>query len=208
MSELKQLIRQGEGLHLDFKFRIDDQKKIAKTLAAFANSEGGKLLVGVKDNGKIVGVNPEEEYYMVEGAAQMNCQPPVSFTSDVWQEGHHLVLIVEVPKSDVRHKARGEDKRWRTYYRVKDNTVAGNKVLDKLWAHRRGSLEKPNSFSDSELEIIKLIQLNERIRISKLYRDSGFKKGDVDRILAALIHWELVGFEFMEDSIYYYLRQE
>ena len=64
MSELKRLIAEGEGVQLDFKFRIDDQKKIARTLSAFANTEGGKLLIGVKDNGKINGVNPEEEYYL------------------------------------------------------------------------------------------------------------------------------------------------
>ena len=206
MSEISELIRQGEGLHLDFKFRIDDQKKIAKTLVAFANSEGGRLLVGVKDNGKIVGVNPEEEYYMVEGAAQMYCQPPVKFNTDVWQEGHHLILIVDIEKSIIRHKAKDDDNKWRTYYRVEDNTIAGNKVLDKLWTHTRGMLEKSNNLSDDELKIIKLIEANERVRISKLYRDSAFNKGDVDRILAALIYWGIVDFEFIEDGIYYYLR--
>ena len=49
---IQQLIAEGEHVHQDFKFAISDARKIAKSLSAFANTEGGRLLVGVKDNGK------------------------------------------------------------------------------------------------------------------------------------------------------------
>ena len=45
------LIAQGEHDHQDFKFQINDARKIARSLSAFANNDGGHLLVGVKDNG-------------------------------------------------------------------------------------------------------------------------------------------------------------
>ena len=66
---LEKLISEGEHVHQDFKFAISDARKIAKSLSAFANTEGGRLLVGVKDNGKIAGVRSEEELYMIEAAA-------------------------------------------------------------------------------------------------------------------------------------------
>lgn len=53
---IQQLIAKGEHVHQDFKFAISDARKIAKSLSAFANTEGGRLLVGVKDNGKIAGI--------------------------------------------------------------------------------------------------------------------------------------------------------
>ena len=59
---VKELIKQGEGLHLDFKFEISNVAKIARSLVAFANTDGGKLLIGVKDNGVIRGIKSEEEY--------------------------------------------------------------------------------------------------------------------------------------------------
>ena len=58
------LIAEGEHQQQDFKFEISDARKIAKTLSAFANTDGGRLLIGVKDNGKIAGVRSEEEKYM------------------------------------------------------------------------------------------------------------------------------------------------
>ena len=64
------LIAEGEHQQQDFKFEISDARKIAKTLSAFANTNGGRLLIGVKDNGKIAGVRSEEEKYMIEAAAQ------------------------------------------------------------------------------------------------------------------------------------------
>ena len=47
------LIAEGEHQQQDFKFEISDARKIAKTLSAFSNTDGGRLLIGVKDNGKI-----------------------------------------------------------------------------------------------------------------------------------------------------------
>ena len=46
------LIAEGEHQQQDFKFEISDARKIAKTLSAFANTDGGRLLIGVKDNVK------------------------------------------------------------------------------------------------------------------------------------------------------------
>ncbi|MCK4854687.1 MAG: ATP-binding protein, partial [Bacteroidales bacterium] len=60
---------------LDFKFEISDARKIARTLVAFSNTDGGKLLIGVKDNGKIAGIRSEEEYHMLEAAAELYCRP-------------------------------------------------------------------------------------------------------------------------------------
>ena len=66
---LHRLIAQGEHQQQDFKYEISDARKIARTLSAFANTDGGRLLIGVKDNGKIAGVRSDEEIYMVEAAA-------------------------------------------------------------------------------------------------------------------------------------------
>ena len=50
---IKSLISEGENLYQDFKYTINDSRKIAKSLSAFANTKGGRLLIGVKDNGPL-----------------------------------------------------------------------------------------------------------------------------------------------------------
>jgi predicted HTH transcriptional regulator len=85
-KELLQMISEGEHVHQDFKFAITDTKKIARSIAAFANTEGGRLLIGVKDNGKIAGVESDEEYYMIEAAANIYCKPAIPFMVKTWND--------------------------------------------------------------------------------------------------------------------------
>ena len=99
------LIAEGEHQQQDFKFEISDARKIAKTLSAFANTDGGRLLIGVKDNGKIAGVRSEEEKYMIEAAAQLYCVPEVEYTLQTYIVEGRQVLIVFVYRWPRAHSA-------------------------------------------------------------------------------------------------------
>ena len=67
---IKQLIFEGESVNLDFKKTITSCEKIAKTLVAFANNKGGRLLVGVLDNGTIKGV--KGRYFFLQAGYRAN----------------------------------------------------------------------------------------------------------------------------------------
>ena len=79
------LIAEGEHVEQDFKYEISDARKIARTLSAFANTQGGRLLIGVKDNGRIAGVRSDEEMYMIEAAAHLYCKPEVVVAMHVYK---------------------------------------------------------------------------------------------------------------------------
>ncbi|MBU1854896.1 MAG: ATP-binding protein, partial [Nanoarchaeota archaeon] len=53
-QEFDLILQEGEGLKVEFKQAFD--KSLAKEMAAFANSVGGRILLGVEDNGKIKGI--------------------------------------------------------------------------------------------------------------------------------------------------------
>ena len=95
----QKLIQQGEHQQLDFKFEVSDARKIARSMVAFANTDGGTLLIGVKDNGAIAGVRSEEEIYMIDAAATLYCKPEVKFSVKTWSELGKNVLEVNIPKS-------------------------------------------------------------------------------------------------------------
>ena len=69
------LIREGEHQQQDFKYRVSDACKLAKSVSAFANTDGGRLLIGVRDDGVLSGVRSEEEIYMMHQAAYKYCRP-------------------------------------------------------------------------------------------------------------------------------------
>jgi predicted HTH transcriptional regulator len=198
----------GEHVRQDFKFRIDDQRKIARTLCAFANTEGGSLLIGVKDNRKISGCNPEEEFHMIEGAASLYCQPPVEFKQKIWQEDFKLVLEIIVEKSDMApHRAKDDEGRWKPYIRIKDHTTAVNKILERVWQEKKKATSRPEKLEKEEIDFLKLIQQQGKLTLSKLYRLSGLPLRRVDRLLVLFICWNLVEMCFESDGIYYTAKE-
>jgi predicted HTH transcriptional regulator len=132
------LIEQGEHQQLDFKFEVSDSKKIARTLSAFANTDGGRLLIGVKDNGVIAGVRSEEEYYMIEAASQLYTKPAVPFTAQKWEIGGKIVLEVYIPPcEDGPYLAPDKQDEYKAYIRVNDENILANDVLVLAWEKRR-----------------------------------------------------------------------
>ena len=75
-SWLQMLIEQGEHQQQDFKYKVEDAPKLARSVSAFANTDGGRLLIGVRDDGFIHGVRSEEETFMMHAAAFKYCTPP------------------------------------------------------------------------------------------------------------------------------------
>ena len=113
---LYKLIEQGEHDQQDFKYCINDSKKIAKSLVAFANSKGGRLLIGVKDNGKIAGISSDEEFYMIESAAKIYSKPAIDFTTRQWQvEGKTVLEIGIEPGIEKPYFAKDENGKWLAY---------------------------------------------------------------------------------------------
>ncbi|MDE7407763.1 MAG: ATP-binding protein, partial [Muribaculaceae bacterium] len=91
---IHKLIDQGEHENQDFKYMISDARKIARSLSAFANHSGGRLLIGVKDNGTVAGVRNEEDVYMIETAAAIYCDPPQDVTFTAYKVDDSAVVVV------------------------------------------------------------------------------------------------------------------
>ena len=51
------LIKLGEGQQVEFKESFSADNEAIETLCAFSNSEGGTVLIGVSDDGKVVGAS-------------------------------------------------------------------------------------------------------------------------------------------------------
>ncbi len=156
------LIAEGEHEHQDFKFAITDAAKIAHSISAFANNDGGRLLVGVKDNGNIAGVRSEEDIYVIEQAASMYCQPPQEVKVTAFRvDNGAVVLRAEIDKATRRPVySKESDGTWRAYYRVKDENIVAHPVMVKAWKHVAES-EEGLVFSLSDTESALLDYLDE-----------------------------------------------
>lgn len=206
---IKKLIEQGEHQQLDFKFSITDSRKIARSLVAFANTEGGKLLVGVKDNGAIAGVRSDEEYYMIQAAAEVYSTPAVTFETRVWQVEGRTVLEIIIPKSeDPPHFVNEINNRLLSYVRVNDQNLLANSVMLKVWNKKKekttGTLIK---FTVTEELLLNYLDSFQTITLSKFCRLAHIKRQQAEDILVNFILLDIIVIVFTEKLIYYRLNE-
>jgi predicted HTH transcriptional regulator len=185
---IKILIAQGEHQQLDFKFEISDAKKIARSLVAFANTDGGRLLVGVKDNGVIAGVRSDEEVYMIETAAHIYCKPQVDFIVETHRVDGRMVLEVIVEKSIMRpHLAPGKENKWTAYLRVADENIVANNVIQKVWKRLMNPDGVYLKYTDAEKLLLTYIEQYGAVSFSKACRVAQVSKNKTENMLANLI---------------------
>jgi hypothetical protein len=201
-DHLHNLIDQGENQQLDFKFEISDSRKIARTLVAFANTDGGKLLVGVKDNGSIAGVRSEEEYYMVEAASTMYCVPEIKFQTREYNIQGRMVLEISVEKSSVKHKAPDKNNEMKYYVRVADQNLLAHPVQIRVWKLYDRENQTLFSIGENEHKVFNFIQLHKSTSYDLFRSSLPIPKRILDNILAYLIYFGIVATKLTEKAMY------
>jgi predicted HTH transcriptional regulator len=189
------LIREGEHQQQDFKYRITDASKLAKSVSAFANTDGGRLLIGIRDDGNISGVRSEEEIFMMHQAAYKFCNPEASIRFDTYHIDGRTIVIATVPPS-VRRPicALDEEGNRRAYIRIADENIVASPVHLAIWRE----LQKPQgimlTYDDEIRHLLSIMRgrqtLNQIVSLSRLPR---YK---VIGLLARLIRFNTIRWEY------------
>jgi len=206
---IKRLIAEGEHQTLDFKFEVSDFRKIARTLVAFSNTDGGRLLIGVKDNGAIAGVRSEEEYFMVDGAARIYCKPEVEFKVREWQVEGRKVVEVIIKRGDHKpYLAQDSEGNWIAYIRQDDQNFKANKILLKVWERQKRGYNTTVRFRGAERALLTYLEIHPIITVSKFRRLAGLSLNQAEKILLDFIMIELLRMEHTATSILFSLSPD
>jgi predicted HTH transcriptional regulator len=202
---IKKLIFEGEGVKLDFKKTITSCEKIARTMVSFANNKGGKLLIGVADDGTIKGVKSEdEERYMITRAAHMFIRPALEPTFEEVYVDDKLVLVVDTPPSDLKpHYALADDGKWWAYVRVKDKSVLASKIVLEVLKRSASDQGVLIEYSDNEKTLLSHLANSNRITIKECSELLKMGRRRTQRILVDLILSGLIRINTTEKEEYY-----
>ncbi|MFN0032323.1 MAG: helix-turn-helix domain-containing protein [Flavobacteriales bacterium] len=207
MPYIENKIAEGEHQRQDFKYAVNDSRKIAISLCAFANSDGGRLLIGVKDNGTVAGVKPDEEIHMVEAAAEVYCRPVVPFEHHLWKSDNRYVLEVIVePSADMPHYVIDADGNYKAYIRRADQNLPAGAVLMEVW--RGSEPDRPQKYFHTEKEkrIFNALQQHMRLTLSQLVRHTHIPRNVMIKLLARFIRWELIMLHYENDQQLFQLK--
>ena len=206
---IQKLVSEGEHIHQDFKFEISDARKIAKSLSAFSNTEGGRLLVGIKDNGKIAGIRSEEEIYMIEAAAGMYCKPPIEIDTKTYiAEGK---TILEVQINEIRNKpiyAIDEENKSKAYIRIKDENILASPVHLRMWQHSKRTEGTFVCFTDKEQQLLGTLKEKGQLTLNQCCKFCQINRTTICELLADFIRFGLVSPIFESHKFYFKLNEE
>lgn len=196
---LLSLIREGEHQQQDFKYRVANDCKLAKTVSAFANTDGGRLLIGVRDDGHLSGVRSEEEIYMMHQAAYKYCKPEASIKFDTYHVEGRTIVIATVPPSPNRPIcALDEEGSKRAYIRIADENIVASPVHLTLWREQQKPQGAIMTYNDTVRQLLNAIEgqrtLNQIVRSSRLSRPK------VIALLARLIRFGIVRWEYQSQQ--------
>ena len=203
-EQLLEWISEGEHQCQDFKYRVSDAAKLARSVSAFANTDGGRLLIGVRDDGVISGVRSDEEIYMMHSAAMRYCRPAASIQFDTLRVHGKTVVVVTVP---VAHRkpvtAPTEDGDYRAFVRVKDENVVASPVHLRLWHDEQSAAGVMLSYSDEESVFLRSMEEGGPLSLNSLVRRSTMGRYRIVSLLARLIRFGVVRCEWKDNGWIY-----
>ena len=201
---ITELISQGEHQQLDFKFEVSDSKKIARTLTAFANTDGGILLIGVKDNGNIAGIRSEEEYYMIEAASEMYCHPKIPFEAKEWNMDGKIVLEVIVKTSpDKPHTSPDKNDKLKAYIRIDDENIVASEILVLAWKKMADLKGTHLKISKPVEKLLSYLEENPYITVKQFCKIGRVNYYTARNILSDLLAIGSVGYKMVDKRIVY-----
>ena len=130
MSIIKE-IKKGENRRIEFKQQLPNSNGLSKTVVAFSNGAGGKLIIGVKDNREIMGISDDEIIELPDRISNIiydTCLPaiiPEIYTENI--EGKNILVVEIFPGNLKPYYIKSEGKNNGIYIRV----GATNKLADK-----------------------------------------------------------------------------
>ena len=142
-AELLKLIEDGENIRVEFKKSTTEiTKDVYDTVCSFSNRDGGIILLGVKDNGEILGVAPDAVDRMkkdfvtsINNGQKIN--PPLYLQPEACTVDGRTLLVIQVPSGSqvCRHHGRIFDRSHEADIDITDNSD----MVYQLYARKSGS---------------------------------------------------------------------
>jgi len=98
ISEIQEIISQGENTTVEFKTKISQPWILTRNISAFANTKGGKILVGVDERRGIVGCVRKQLQRMFE-IAQRDINGKIDLTLEFININGHSIGVIFVGRS-------------------------------------------------------------------------------------------------------------
>ncbi len=188
-NALRKLVAQGEGQHLEFKRKVSFPDKVIRELIAFANTDGGILLVGIGDDKSIPGVRyPEEESLIIRRELEKHCRPALPWREEVIAiSENRFVLKLEIEKSQRRPHFYVIPGGKSSFIRQKDQSIKASKLMNEVLRRAKSGKGTRFTYGEAEQKIIHFLADHQYISLPELSKVTGLNRFMAARKIIKLI---------------------
>lgn len=209
VGALKRLVKTGEGTYLEFKRVISSPEKIARELAAFANTRGGTMLIGVDDDQKLVGINSYyEQEFLLDKAINYCCIPPLNVKVETIAYKDREIIVVMVKEADIKPVYVELDGRKYVYIREKDKSIQASKEVENVLRNATSTSGITFEYGPNEQKLFRYLNEYQRISVREFSNLVNISQRRSGRILVNLVSAGVLRLFNHEKQEYFTLTNE
>lgn len=203
--DVKNLAQTGEGEFLEFKRTIPSAAKIAREIAAFANTRGGTLLIGVDDDKTLIGVEGyQEEEFLLKKAAGELCDPQVKIDVELVHFGKKDLLVVHVPEMLEKPVFVQSDKGPVVYLRKEDQNITASIERIRILENQQSEKGVTFHYGPREQKLFRYLNEYSEISVKKFSHIIDTSERMAGNILVNLVSAGILKL-FTKDNIDYFM---
>lgn len=210
LQELEDLVSKGEGQLLEFKKKASFPEKIVKEMVAFANTDGGQLLVGVDDDGALSGLKfAEEDRFVIDNAIRTHIKPGIKCESELIPISRkRSILHYQVFESQKKpsYYLVDPNKRGTAYVRVNDKSVQASREMVEILKRSKNKKSYPVRVGEHEQLLFRHIEEHGKTTLQRFMEVSGLSRYRASRILIALVVSNILRIEIDEKADYFSMK--
>lgn len=153
---LKEIISKGEGTNIEFKeSRNKLNRDVFESVCAFLNRNGGHLVLGVKNDRCVVGIDPDSlkkviDEFITSSNNPQKLNPPFYFLPEVITINKKKVIYISIPESSQVHRTAGK-----IYDRNEDgdfNITNNSELVTQLFLRKQTTYSENRIYSYVSIE--------------------------------------------------------
>lgn len=209
VGALKRLVKTGEGTYLEFKRVISSPEKIAKELAAFANTRGGTMLIGVDDDQKLVGIDSYyEQEFLLDKAVNYCCIPPLNVKVETVPYKEREIIVVYVNESEHKPVYVEQDGKRSVYIRERDKSVQASREVENVLKNATSTSGITFEYGPNEQKLFRYLNEYQRISVREFSNLVNISQRRSGRILVNLVSAGVLRLFNHEKKEYFTLTSE
>ncbi|MEM7035401.1 MAG: ATP-binding protein [Bacteroidota bacterium] len=190
-NELRRIAAAGEGLHTEFKRKLPEWEKLIREVVAFANTEGGVVLIGVDDDGSLPGTrDPREIEEVLELKLPTYARPAPEFTLEaIPLTRKRAVVAIHVPESRQKpHYALSapDAETGTVLIRIADSSAAAGREMRALLKFESRPTDIKVEFGEKERRLMQYLDDHLFITVSDFKAAAGINSATASRTLVHL----------------------